>query len=160
MNQIQHAGASAGYRSQMTLYPDHELGIFIQSNYGELDRNVILNTILDVVLDSLPPYQVKDNPDQNETAYLSLERSVLNDYEGQYFSPELQVTYELSIEKGQLKAHHRRNGSFDLKARETDMFKSDKWYFQDIVFERNLLGNVDGFRLSNGRVIGLWFEKE
>ena len=161
LKRISHSGASAGYRSQMSLYPDQDLGIFVQSNFGELNRGTIVNNILDVLIDSLPAVSEVNNDNSNEApSYVSLSKSELEEYEGRYFTPELETVYEITLEEDQLMAHHRRNGSFQLNVVALDTLVSDQWYFSDVIFSRNIFGNADGFRLSNGRVMNLWFEKE
>ena len=57
-------------------------------------------------------------------------------------------------------AHHSRHDPFELKAVKKDNFSGDAWWFSQVEFVKNDAGIVTGCRVSNGRVLNLWFEKE
>ncbi|GAB5528025.1 MAG: hypothetical protein Roseis2KO_58970 [Roseivirga sp.] len=84
----------------------------------------------------------------------------VNEYEGNYFSPELETTYQLLVKDGKLVTHHQRLQSFTLSPIMKDKFDGNDWSFNHISFERDSRGKVTGFRISNGRVQNLLFVRQ
>ena len=80
-------------------------------------------------------------------------------YVGRYFSPELNQTYEITFEDGQVIMEHHRIGSFRLVHRIGDRFRGNYSLFEDVAFERDADESVTGFRVSSDRVKNLWMEK-
>ena len=81
----------------------------------------------------------------------------LAEFTGKYYSEELDANYVLKIVEGKLLAHHIRNGKINLNAIKADVFSGN---FGLIEFDRNRIGEIVGFRASNGRVRNLRFERE
>lgn len=80
-------------------------------------------------------------------------------YVGRYYSPELNQTYEIRFEDGQLIMEHPRIGSFGLVHRSRDRFRGNFSLFEEVAFERDADKSVTGFRVSNDRIMQLWVEK-
>jgi len=80
----------------------------------------------------------------------------LADFEGRYFSPELETFYTLALGDEVLVVHHRRMDDIDLTAGEEDTFSGGSFTFS---FERDRNGEVIGFHLSNGRTRDVRFER-
>jgi hypothetical protein len=87
--------------------------------------------------------------------------------EGVYYSPELNVEYELFIEDSKLKVRHhspfvnRRWDPFVLHPIKKDSFISDRSFFQIVEFIRDSNDKIIGLKVSSRgqRVENLWFEK-
>lgn len=84
----------------------------------------------------------------------------LNEYSGDYYSPELSTTYSLVVESGKLIARHFRTGDVHLTPVKPDQFSGDQWYFGSIEFTRDSNNIVTGCKVSTGRVRNLKFEKK
>jgi len=84
--------------------------------------------------------------------------SQLNDYVGSYYSTELEATYRLTVENGKLVAHHMRLGdfTFDPDIVVTGNFSS---YNGNITFVKNQQNKVTGFKLTNGRIRNIVFNR-
>ena len=82
----------------------------------------------------------------------------LDQYKGNYYSPELETTYSLTVENGKLTAHHMRLGDF---AFDPDIVIAGSFssYNGNIVFFKNQQNQVAGFKLSNGRIKNILFNK-
>ena len=80
-------------------------------------------------------------------------------YVGRYYSPELNQTYEITFQDGQLIMEHNRIGSFRLVHRNGDRFRGNYFLFEDVAFKRDDDESVTGLRVSSGRVRNLWIEK-
>ncbi|AXT39908.1 class A beta-lactamase-related serine hydrolase [Alteromonas sp. BL110] len=87
---------------------------------------------------------------------VKITKTWLSQYAGSYFSPELSSTYHLSPENKQLKISHHRLSDHYIAPVKDDFFSSQ---VGDILFERDGHGEVNGFRISNGRVRNLYFRK-
>lgn len=84
----------------------------------------------------------------------------LQEYAGEYYSPELSTTYSLVVESGKLIAKHFRTGDVHLKATKPDLFSGDQWYFGNVEFVRDSNNKITGCKVSTGRVRNLKFEKK
>ncbi|MCF8262369.1 MAG: beta-lactamase family protein [Melioribacteraceae bacterium] len=83
----------------------------------------------------------------------------LEEFTGNYFSPELNAYYTFNIEENILYANHQRLGNFNLTAVMKDYFIGSKGSFREISFHRNNLGKVIGFKVSSSRAKDIFFEK-
>jgi len=80
-------------------------------------------------------------------------------YTGSYYSPELETTYTIYVKNDSLFYHHSRLGDFAMKQLKVDILESE-WPFAFIKFQRDKRKRITGIRVSNDRVIDLWFEKK
>lgn len=83
-----------------------------------------------------------------------------NDYVGTYYSQELETTYNIVFEKGQLVTKHQRNDDMILRPLTQNVFRMNQWFFDNVTFERSQNGKVTGFRVDNNRVKNVLFEKK
>jgi len=89
----------------------------------------------------------------------TLDAESLLAYTGTYYSPEIRTLYEIRVRDGGLVAQHIRHGVLLLSHDEEDAFGGGEWFFREIRFTRSDRGEVDGFRLTGGRVRNLRFVK-
>ncbi|MBU2929634.1 serine hydrolase domain-containing protein [Winogradskyella psychrotolerans] len=83
----------------------------------------------------------------------------LKQFEGKYYSSELNTFYTLSVEDNILVANHTRLGNFKLKAIKNDFFIGNKGSIQKVVFLRNELGKIVGLNISSSRAKNIKFNK-
>lgn len=83
----------------------------------------------------------------------------LREYEGTYYSPELETTYRLRVAGDRLIMVHQRHSDAELIPRGKDRFEGRALQMRTIEFSRGEDGDVDGFRVSGGRVLNLRFER-
>ncbi|HKP37385.1 MAG TPA: hypothetical protein VJT71_11040, partial [Pyrinomonadaceae bacterium] len=81
----------------------------------------------------------------------------LNEYAGNYYSEELNVTYTLFVEGGKLTLRRRRSKDMPLDPAFTDAFRREDLGF--LRFTRNKQNRLNGFLLTAGRVRRLRFER-
>ena len=84
----------------------------------------------------------------------------LAEYEGKYYSEELDTNYEVAVDTNKLVAQHWRNEDISLIQEAEDLFSGGKWYFDKLLFFRDKNNKVTGFRVSSGRVKNLVFMKK
>lgn len=75
---------------------------------------------------------------------------------GRYYSPELEVYYEIVVEEDRVFARHRRHGEIPLTPVAEYELAGEMFFFRKVEFERED-GRVTGFRLSGGRALNLKF---
>ena len=81
----------------------------------------------------------------------------LADYEGNYYSEELDTRYWFDVQNDTLTSHHQRHDDAKLSVIAKDSFYMNN--LGDVVFTRDKAGKVDGFKASNGRVRNLAFKR-
>jgi len=85
----------------------------------------------------------------------------LREYEGQYWSEELETRYTLKVnDEGKLMAHHRWVDSFPLTHTTKEEFAGGQWFVGQIEFHRAPDGSVAGFMAGNGRTRDVWFARQ
>ena len=89
----------------------------------------------------------------------ALSTDELREYEGPYYSPELDVVYRFEVEDGELKANPPRQPAVELFPLDRDRFGSSSWGLNTVEFIRDDDGEIDGFRASGGRVRNLRFHR-
>jgi CubicO group peptidase (beta-lactamase class C family) len=83
----------------------------------------------------------------------------LEEYVGRYYSQELQVYYELVLEKDKLGVNGRNITGKSLRKLPEDYFISSDGRGDSLKFQRDEQGTVIGFKVSTGRVLNLRFER-
>jgi len=89
--------------------------------------------------------QVRPDPDE------------LREYEGRYWSDELDVTYAVAMDNGRLTVRLRPEPALPLEPTYKDGFSPRGSGGISLRFTRNAAGEVDGFLISSGRVRHLKF---
>jgi hypothetical protein len=84
----------------------------------------------------------------------------LQQFSGAYYSDELSTAYTLVVKDGMLMATHPRHSDILLTPVKDDLFNGDAWFFGMIKFERSTSGGISGMRVSSGRVLNLYFQKQ
>lgn len=84
----------------------------------------------------------------------------LMEYEGVYYSSELETQYTLKVVDGKLMAHHRWYKPFAFTHSAKENFAGGQWFVGVIEFDRDPSGAVSGFTAGNGRTRGVWFQKQ
>jgi hypothetical protein len=125
INEIQHGGADAGYRSYLTRFPDENLSIIVFSNSGEFNSGGIAHKVADIYLkDKLIIEDKTEEQNTKETVKeaIEIDASVLKTYEGDY---ELQPGFIIKIieEGGQLSAQATGQAALPLKPISTNEFQ-------------------------------------
>jgi CubicO group peptidase (beta-lactamase class C family) len=124
LNEIQHGGADAGYRSYLTRFPDQNFAVIVLSNASEFNSGRMAHKIVDIYLED----KIKDEPkDEVKTAEdnkngISIDPKTLNSYVGDY---EIQPGFFIGVTQnnGQLFALATGQSILSLKALSITEFK-------------------------------------
>ena len=160
LQRIFHSGSSAGYQSGLVYYPEYDLGIFVNVNapnvplYETLD--LITEFFLGEEMDPVPDYS--SDASASEPSYTA--GATDTEWTGRYYSAELETAYDLFLKDEKLMGRHFRHGTFVLERTGENTFQSDRSFFPEIRFERNRQQKITGLRLSMGRAVQMYFEKQ
>lgn len=105
LRRIEHGGSHAGFRAQLSYYPELDAGVVVMSNYGEMSSGGLANRIAEFAFgehmapDEAPAERAPTPPAAAEA--ISLDSAVLAVYAGTYRSEGGQI-YEIEREGGGL----------------------------------------------------------
>ncbi len=85
----------------------------------------------------------------------------LKQFEGTFYSEELETGYDIVLQDSLLVARHLRLDDIPLELKSRDRFTGNKWFFDILEFARNDKGTVNEVFISGrrGRVKSLRFRK-
>ena len=161
---VGHSGSWRGFRSHLIRFPDQKFGVVILCNLDTFNPLGLAEQIADLYLaDILAPVEASE-PDEalqpaEGTKSEPLAPEQLTEFEGDYYTEELDTTYTIGVRGNGLVAQHIRHDDILLTYADGH-FLGDVWFFPEIHFTRDDPGHVVGFRLTGNRVRNLHFEKK
>jgi CubicO group peptidase (beta-lactamase class C family) len=168
LRRLSHGGADAGYRTNLSYYPEIDAGIIILSNsanfQGRLISQDISNAFFGEHMKPAPKEKDESEVDPSEQVVKELnkwdpDKDELSIYTGRYYSDELETFYTIFLDDNKLMIKHRRHGEFNLTAKQKDEFASREWYLGNLKFVRSPKGVIKYLYISNGRIRNLIFKK-
>ena len=161
---VGHSGSWRGFRSHLMRFPDQKFGVVILCNLDTFNPLSLAEKVADIYLaDLLAPIETPE-PDKaaepvEETKSEPLLPEQLTEFEGDYYTEELDTTYTIGVRGNQLVVQHIRHDDILLTYADGHFF-GDSWFFPEIHFIRDDTRGVVGFRLTGNRVRNLYFEKK
>ena len=161
---VGHSGSWRGFRSHLMRFPDQKFGVVILCNLDTFNPLSLAEKVANLYLaDVLAPVETSE-PDKTaepveDTKFESLAAEQLTEFEGDYYTEELDTTYTIRVRGDGLVAQHRRHDDILLTYAD-DHFLGNAWFFPEVRFDRDDTGSVTGFRLTGNRVRNLHFEKK
>jgi CubicO group peptidase (beta-lactamase class C family) len=163
---VSHGGSLAGYRSILLRFPEQQFSVIILANRSDANPMQKAFLIADIFLrddyidDDMEEIKREVSKSVKEEAKIDLDKSIIDseEYGGNYYSVELNTTYQLFIENKVLKVKIGNYEPMTLETYRRDQFRveGEGFLFQ---FRRDDEG-VTGFELDAGRVQNLKFSKE
>jgi CubicO group peptidase (beta-lactamase class C family) len=152
LNEIQHGGADAGYRTYLTRFPDENFAVVVFSNAAEFNSGGYAYKIVDIYLkdkikkEAKPKEKPKSDKKEGEKVTVSSE--ILKTYIGDF---ELQPGFVITISEadGQLTGKATGQPTFPLEPISETEFKV-VGVEAKIVFEPNHGENIKSFKLHQG----------
>jgi hypothetical protein len=84
----------------------------------------------------------------------------LEQYEGTYWSDELETQYTFRLKGHKLMADHVRHGEIRLLSAGRDRFTTTEWFMPEVNFRRDASNRVSEVTLGGGRVVGIRFSRK
>jgi hypothetical protein len=94
------------------------------------------------------------------TALAPWKATGLEQYQGVYWSDELETQYTITLKGGKLTAAHVRHGEIALIPASQDRFKTTEWFMPEANFLRDSSNRVSGVTLGGGRVKAIRFNRK
>lgn len=161
---VGHSGSWRGFRSHLIRFPDQKFGIVILCNLDTFNPLSLAEKVADLYLaDLITPVDASESEKASESdagiKSEPLSPEQLAEFEGDYYTEELDTTYTIVRYEDGLVAQHRRHDAIVLTYADGH-FRGDAWFFPEIHFIRDNTGRVTGFRLTGNRVRNLYFQKK
>ena len=124
LNEIQHGGADAGYRTYLARYPDEKVAVVVFSNDAGFNSGGMAHKVVDIFLadkiESDPEPETKKDEKPAET--VSVDPAILKNYTGEF---ELQPGFIITITEnnGQLTAQATGQSTVSLTPNSATEFK-------------------------------------
>jgi CubicO group peptidase (beta-lactamase class C family) len=162
---LSHGGGDAGYRSFVLWFPDQELGIAVVSGLASFDSGGTANKVAEVFLGlQMVPVAAKPTPPASSSEPSSRgttsEPGNLEEYQGTYWSDELETQYTVTLQRGKLTASHIRHGDIRLYPAGQDRFTTREWFMPEVHFLRDSANKVSGLTFGGGRVTAIRFNRK
>ncbi len=119
--------------------------IFKRNHDQKVDRFTLLQGGAEINAPRLPDFDIQ--------------KVNLVEYEGSFYSPELQTSYTFKVKNDTLIAEHQRHDPIKLFPIKEDSFAGDQWFFGNLDFVRNSKKEITGCLVSSGRVLNIKFKK-
>ena len=162
---VDHSGSWRGFRSYLIRFPEQKFGVVILCNLDTFNPLHLAQKVADLYLaDVLAPVEEASEPEKVAAPAEDIKSEPLTpeqliEFEGDYYTEELDTTYSISMHGNQLVAQHIRHDDILLTYADGH-FLGNTWFFPEIRFTRDATGRVTGFKLTGGRVRNLHFEKK
>ena len=156
---VSHGGSFVGYRAQITRFPSEDVSIIVLCNRADASPGSMASQVADVVLaESLEP-RIGEDGEARPSGSGSTSRSLVveepESFVGSYYSPELDVEYQLLIVDGALRLRAGLGIDTEVHQVGEDLLSSGRL---ELRF-RNATEERDGFYVNAGRVRNLFFER-
>lgn len=93
LNEIQHGGADAGYRTFLTRFPDQNFSVIVFSNSAEFSSGAMAHKIVDIYLKDKLQVEEQNEGIVEATEFISIDAKTLSTYVGEYeIRPDLIIT--------------------------------------------------------------------
>jgi CubicO group peptidase (beta-lactamase class C family) len=165
LKRVNHGGTFVGFRADMMRFPDQEFTVICLANLSSTNPTRLCTQVAEVFLadkfteeqetrqrrradrerSDITPPKIKYSPDQ------------LKEYTGDFFSEELNVTYEIRLEDNKLVFNITNNltkSGLDVKSFDTLSYRR-----VEMIFTRDLDNRITGFNVNAGRVRNIWFSR-
>jgi len=155
---VSHGGSLAGYRAQLMRFPEQNLSVILLANISTFNSSKMAKK---VAVTYLQEFMDPEEPDPsftyNETIVeeSNFITSELGQYQGKYYSEELDLNYEIGEENDSLTVRIKYDEPLTLGPSGTDIFSNQL----ELVFSRDEAGEISGFKVNAGRVQNLEFVK-
>lgn len=132
---VNHAGGMLGFRTNLYRFPTHHVSIICLSNFADINATQLCCRVADIYL---------------------ADQFRLDDFAGSYHSPELNITYILEAQKGDLFITSPQTYNEPLRSLGNDTFQTGSKTFH---FTRNHQNTIVGFDIKTDRVFNIHVTK-
>lgn len=159
---LNHSGHDAGFRTFLLRFPEKKLSIIALSNDEHINIFQTSFTIAGFYLKN----DLKEMPNVNPVSPASKKdqpvkesNTNLKDFEGKFYSEELNTDYTAKTRNGKLVLSHTRLSDAELTETGKDKFAGNIEFAVEVEFLRDKDNAVTGFKISNFGAKNVRFDK-
>lgn len=143
-----HTGGDAGYKTYLARFPDKNFSVIALSNDESFSSLKSGLEIAEFYLKDDLKSKIKSKDQNGEDNPIKEFNSILTEFEGEYYSPELTTTYNIKIKENKLIMSHRKLSDMPLTQIGEKNFSGTNTFPIEIEFS---ISNqkVVGFEISN-----------
>jgi len=157
IKRFSHLGLSAGFTTSIARFPEEDLSFIYLGNDGEFRNYYLARKIYEIYLSgksATPNYKKFEGIEtasfiENEPLDKKIEDLSLIDYEGTYFSQQINSSYSFELQNDILYAKSFAYEPIPLKAIAKDTFETDEDFMYEIVFKRDYNDKVSDCEIFN-----------
>ena len=157
---VGHGGSMMGFKAAYLQFPEQRFSVIATCNLGPINPMPLLRRVADIYLeDQLDAPETNAGGAQRRgppTAAGAFTSDELAAYAGTYYSAELDVSYALTVDDGQLALSLRNTPSRRLRKFDNGEVRAGTWRLR---FEGVAAGEASGFTINAGRVTNIRFER-
>lgn len=173
LKMVSHGGSFVGFRADMIRFPEQKFSVIVLANLGNINPSRLAKKVADIYLaDQFKPEKNKSDaaqtpkkkPDRKtgkKIPYETPDVQQLEEYLGNYFGEELDVTYRIFLKKDKLYLQHenphRPYPGGILLQEQKDRYNVGRLILN---FDRDDRNNVTSFTVNAGRVKNIRFVKK
>ncbi len=165
LRMVSHGGSFVGFRADMIRFPEQRFSVICLANLSSVNPSRLARQVADIYLAGEMEPIPQNRPGERQRPAgrameipetLLLTDDLMTQYQGAYYSRELDVVYELVPEEGELilRVAGRMGGRVTLRSE--DVLRTPGQTFN---LFRDAQGAITGFRLNAGRVQNLRFDR-
>jgi CubicO group peptidase (beta-lactamase class C family) len=162
LRSMSHGGGFVGYRAEMIRFPEQRFSVVCLMNTAGGDPSELSLRVADIFLadefTEEAETQDEEPGEAEEKAEFTVEEALLASYTGAYSSDELRISYVLEAVGSELHAKIENSPGVALLPAARDEFVLGGWV--EVVFDRDLEGDVTGFTLKTERASGVEFMRQ
>jgi CubicO group peptidase (beta-lactamase class C family) len=171
LHTVSHGGSWGGYRAELLRFPEQHFSVACLCNRGDAATTRRAHQVADIYLGGLMKAKEEKktvSKEASEKKEIALSAEQLRGYTGEYWSDELGVSYRLGIVDGKVKITGMLDGGGFIHASNLppDGFAAtsqDEFSLMKtgitIHFQRDSNQAISGFKLDDGRTLGMIFTR-
>ena len=157
---VSHGGSMMGFKAAYLQFPEQRFSVITTCNLGSINPMLLAQQVADVYLeDQLAlalPSRTNVQRSNSSTASDPFSNHELVAFAGTFYSDELDVTYELAVENGQLWLRLRNTPPRLLRKLEDGRARAGTW---NLTFEHDVGEIASAFTVNAGRVTNIRFKR-
>lgn len=156
---VGHSGSDAGYRTFTCRFPEHNLGIVVLSNLSTFRPDLRAMEVAEAFFGGRVALGLETPETPTVPApSITISSEQLAEYTGRYYCEELDTTYQISEQGGELRLSHPRLMDMLFVATGVDAFRDKEPGTLSLAFFRES-GQVAGLLMDWGRVRDVRFTR-
>ncbi|PIE99714.1 MAG: hypothetical protein CR994_09650 [Maribacter sp.] len=161
LRRYEHSGSHEAFLTQLSYFPDYDLGIITISNFGNnglIHSEEIAELFLKEYMTTQTNKENQQEENNNKIKKWTPNQEDLISFKGDYWSDEIETVYHVKIVDKNLTMQRRWLGEIRLEPIKQDLFKTNLGY--NVNFIRNKKGVILGLYIQSNRTSNIFFQRK